>query len=253
LKNKNKIIKNLLKKYCPKFYKINALKIYIIYFFLYNIYMTETENKYLKSKIYKITNTETNNFYIGSTYKDLNFRLTKHKGKYRAYKKGKENHVSVFKLFDSGIDKCIIELIEDFPCETRKELCKREGEHIKNNNCDNCINKNIAGRTQKEYQKDNKETLNKYWKEYRIKNREKVNNYMYKYINNNRDKFNEYQRNYYYKNKDKIKDNINKYIQNNKEKIYNQKKEYYQLNKEKIKQKYKDKKNNIDKNLFVIE
>jgi hypothetical protein len=36
------------------------------------------------------------------------------------------------------------------------ELDKREGEHIRNNNC---INKYIAGRTMKEYYEDNKEKI----------------------------------------------------------------------------------------------
>lgn len=41
-----------------------------------------------------------------------------------------------------------------YPCVSRKDLEKKEGEFIRNMEC---INKNIAGRTKKQYYKENKD------------------------------------------------------------------------------------------------
>jgi hypothetical protein len=43
-----------------------------------------------------------------------------------------------------------IELIECFPCDNKEQLTKKEGEYIRKLDC---VNKNIAGRTYKEYVK----------------------------------------------------------------------------------------------------
>ena len=59
-------------------------------------------------------------------------------------------------FIEYGVENCKIELIEYYKCDTLQELRKREGEHIRNNEC---VNKNIAGRTKKEYNIDNKERV----------------------------------------------------------------------------------------------
>jgi hypothetical protein len=55
-----------------------------------------------------------------------------------------------------------IELIEEYPCDNKIQLNKKEGEHIRNNTC---LNRCIPGRTKKErekkYRENNKEHLNK--------------------------------------------------------------------------------------------
>ena len=63
-----------------------------------------------------------------------------------------------------------IELIEDFPCNSKKELNRREGQHIRNNDC---VNKNIAGRTKKEWNLDNKDETNRKRREYRAAKKSK--------------------------------------------------------------------------------
>jgi len=50
-----------------------------------------------------------------------------------------------------------IELIEAYPCNNKEELCKREGEVMRAT--ENTVNKQLAGRTQKQYNKDNKEAI----------------------------------------------------------------------------------------------
>jgi len=171
---------------------------------------------YSQGKIYMLTSQQTPEVYIGSTKETLEERLDIHKNHYKLWLKGKYNYVTSFEIIQ--YDDCEIHLIEDYPCETRKELEKKEGEYQR---MMDCVNKHIAGRTKKEYDEDNKEKKKEYMKEYysnpEIKEKKK------EYYENNKEKKKEY----YQDNKEKIKE----YYKNNKEKI----KEYYENNKEKIK------------------
>ena len=122
---------------------------------------------YQNAQIYKLWSPSKNLVYYGSTTQLLTHRLSKHLYNY----KNKTNIASELVL------KCPdyrIELIEHYPCNNRKELCKKEGEYIKTNDC---VNKHIAGRTMKEYYKDN---IEKY-KEYNIKNKERIKQYYKEY------------------------------------------------------------------------
>jgi len=105
---------------------------------------------YQNSKIYKITDNKNNECYIGSTTKSLAERLAHHR---YAYKNGNGNLMS-FGLFNKyGLENCKINLLMNYPCHNRKDLEKKEGEFIRNIDC---INKYIAGRTKKQYYKENK-------------------------------------------------------------------------------------------------
>jgi len=150
---------------------------------------------YQKSKIYKLYSVSNEELvYYGSTIQKLSQRLGEHVNNYKYNKSIKSKLV-----LDAGDYK--IELIENYPCNNKQELEKREGYYIKNNVC---VNKRIEGRTQKEYNEDNKEHLAEQFKEY---------------YQNNKKKITEYNKNYYQNNKDKIKDNTSKYSQDNKEKL----------------------------------
>lgn len=113
---------------------------------------------YSKSKIYKITDKGYNECYYGSTIQPLSKRIGKHRSDYKRYKEGKQNNsLTSFILFDKyGLENCKIELVEEVECKTKEELHQREGFYIKNNEC---VNKVIAGRTWKEYYKDNRHCL----------------------------------------------------------------------------------------------
>ena len=82
--------------------------------------------------------------------------FTNIKKKYYQYTKGKADcNRRVNIIFDKyGIENCKIELIQDFPCQSRNELLKQEGEHIRNNDC---VNKIVSGRTNQEWREDNYE------------------------------------------------------------------------------------------------
>lgn len=120
----------------------------------------EKPNKYLNGLIYKIVCDD--KCYIGSTIQSLALRKAIHKYHYKT-KFG--SGTSAYKLFDLGIDDCKWEVIEKFPCETRKELETREGHYIKLFK-DNCVNKNISGRSSKQYNLDNKDIIHKKNKTY---------------------------------------------------------------------------------------
>ncbi len=64
-----------------------------------------------------------------------------------------------------------IELYEKYPCNDKAELCKREGEIIRQIGT---LNKCIAGRTKKEYIQDNVDKVKEYQKTYREVNAEKL-------------------------------------------------------------------------------
>jgi hypothetical protein len=114
-------------------------------------------SKYQKGKIYKLVNDEMpDKIYFGSTINDLNIRLSQHKSK--------SNKSTSKILFEKGNVKII--LVEEYPCENRKQLEKKERNYIENNEC---INKNIPTRTLKEYNEDNKEKIKERIKKYNEK------------------------------------------------------------------------------------
>jgi hypothetical protein len=115
---------------------------------------------YQQGKIYKITcGDET---YYGSTATTLRERMRLHKKEFKKWKKGVCSNCRSYTLFDKyGFENCPIELVEDYPCETKKELLIREDLYIKNKEC---INERAAYRTEEEvkeqkwqYHEDHKE------------------------------------------------------------------------------------------------
>jgi len=124
---------------------------------------------YKKGKIYAIKSDETEDVYIGSTCSTLKKRMSSHKADYKRKLKGgnfrSTNSDKILKYADA-----YIELIEECPCETKRELLDREGEIIKNT--PNCVNTQIQGRTMAQYRIDNAEKLKQQEKEYREKNKD---------------------------------------------------------------------------------
>ena len=186
---------------------------------------------YSKGKIYTIRFiNDSNIIYIGSTCQPLAKRFGGHKRDLRC---------SLYKyiqdVYYNDWSKCYIELYEDFKADNKEHLNKREGEIIRdfmNNDRYIVINRCIAGRTDKEYKKDNKEKIKQYYET----NKEDILNNAKKYYETNKDKKKEYRqankdkiKQYYEANKDKIKE----YEQNNKDKRNKKKRERYEANKAK--------------------
>ena len=130
---------------------------------------------YQKAKIYRIINDNMpGKVYYGSTCQKLGARMASHR------RDAITQNNSSKELFQTG--KPIIVLIENFPCNSKEELHKRERFYIENNSC---VNKEIPGRTGAEYYQDNKEKFRKYYQEYRENNKEKMKEMNKKYQRDN--------------------------------------------------------------------
>ena len=80
-------------------------------------------------KIYKLVDNTNGNFYIGSTeYKDLNDRLKKHKQRYRDFITAHNTYISSLEIINNN--DYYIELLENYPCNSKFELRKKEQEYI---------------------------------------------------------------------------------------------------------------------------
>ena len=105
-------------------------------------------NCYGRGKIYKITSKNTDKIYIGSTTeKYLSNRIANHRTKFRQYMEGSDHYRYSFEVIRMGKDN--IELIEDFPSDTKEQLHCRERYHIEKNK-EIVVNKYIPTRTAKE-------------------------------------------------------------------------------------------------------
>ena len=160
---------------------------------------------YSKSVIYRIVLENDSRVYIGSTTNSLCRRMTGHRDTFKRWIDGRWSYCSSYELFMDGIPR--IELVEEFPCNSRAELHKREGEIIRATA--NCVNKLFSGRPYKEwyaanrerlaekqrmYRDTNSEEIAKRQKEYREANLEKLREYSRQYAAANREKKREYDR-----------------------------------------------------------
>ena len=156
---------------------------------------------YSKGKIYQIVSPDDLK-YIGSTVQELHNRFIRHKSCYNQWKKGKYHYFTCFDMFEKhGPENCKIELIEDFPCKSKKELEVREGQIIKERNC---VNKVVAGRDSSEWLSENKERLTQYWKDYYQLNRERYLERNKKHIAENKEYNRERCRAYREKNRERL-------------------------------------------------
>lgn len=122
---------------------------------------------YSKSKIYKLTCDDPGLIYYGSTTKNyLSDRLGQHNWDYR-----NNNIKSAKPLYEKGGVK--IELIENYPCETKEELREREDYYIKNNQCVNKWGAVADPDYKKKWSENNKE----YFKNRYEKKKEEIKKY----------------------------------------------------------------------------
>ena len=167
---------------------------------------------YENSVIYKLVHKndqDNENIYIGST---TNFRGRKFKHRNNCNnEKSYEYNFNVYQFIreNGGWDEWEMIGIENYPCESKRELEIRERFHIET--LKSKLNRVIPTRTHKEYREDNKDLI-------AVKKRI--------YYDENIDKKKEY---------DKI------YREENKEKKKQQQKQYRQDNLQKIKDKYNEK------------
>ena len=126
-------------------------------------------------KIYLIKCKINNLLYIGSTIRQLDVRMKQHMRdmykytNFKLYKAMQEFEPNNFNIY----------LLEEFEYIDVKELRRREGKYIKI--IRPLLNTYIAGRTLKEYNEDNKESLKLYrklyYRKYRETHKEKLRKY----------------------------------------------------------------------------
>jgi len=149
---------------------------------------------YQNGKIYSIRTYQNDDIYIGSTTETLSARIGSHRTTYKRWLRGtRKYNITSFEILK--YDDCYIELLEKYPCNSKEELTKREGELIRKMKC---VNKRIEGRTKKEWYEDNKDMImlrSKKWRE------------------NNKEKARETYRKYYSKNKNMIREKQDKRIE----------------------------------------
>jgi hypothetical protein len=181
-------------------------------------------NKYENAKIYKITSIHSDLVYIGSTIQKLSSRKSGHMVSYKRWLNNGINYTSSYELIKLGdIDIC---LIEEFPCENKEQLHKRERYYIENTN--KCINIKNPYFNIKEYREKHKEKAKEYMKDYYLNNKDKRQ----EYLNKKKDVLFENRKKYKEDNKDKIKEEQHKYYIENKEKKKEYNKQYYEKKKQ---------------------
>ena len=177
-----------------------------------------------------------NDVYYGSTTDFVN-RIRQHKYDYNEYKITQFKYFSYFILYDKyGIDNCITEIIEEYPCNTKEELLLCERYYIEKYPCINVQIPITTNDEKKEYQieyynKHNREILQKK-KEYYVENIEKINKYKEENKEIIKEKDKTRQAEYRKNNPETIAKTKKKYQEKNKDKVTEQRKEYYDNNKQ---------------------
>jgi len=128
---------------------------------------------YKQGELYELRCRKTGRVSVGSTAEGLDVRMSNHLGLYKSWKEGKSKYNCAFDIIDSGDYN--EKVIEQYPCECdvdvctsdecKRRLCRREGEYIRQYRDEYgelCVNKAIAGRTKREWEKDNPDKVKQY-------------------------------------------------------------------------------------------
>jgi hypothetical protein len=176
---------------------------------------------YQNSKIYRII-CDDGHYYYGSTITDLKRRLAGHKCKSKTENSKVYNHINSI-----GWDRVKIELIENFECNSKRDLTKREDYYIFEKKLDPlCLNTMRAFVTQEE--------SNKTRKYYIDKNKEHINKLAKQSRESHIGRQSKYAHTWYEKNKEECIQKSMKYYEQNKENELLKRKQYYQANRTRI-------------------
>jgi hypothetical protein len=166
--------------------------------------MEDVDERYENGVIYMIKHKtdDTKEYYIGST-KDFKTRRRAHK-KVCNNQNSKQSNCKVYKYIreNGSWDEWELLLIYDYPCKNRDELKLEEQRAIKEYK--STLNKELPGRTQKEYNKDNKEKIKQKSKIYNEANKEKIAQKKKEHYEANKEKILQQNKGYRQNNKDKL-------------------------------------------------
>tara|TARA_R110000796_G_scaffold234485_1_gene353306 strand:- start:33 stop:485 length:453 start_codon:yes stop_codon:yes gene_type:complete len=118
---------------------------------------------YANGKIYKIVG-EDGSTYYGSTTTSLKARMGQH-----PYNKETTAHQKIISQMDWEMV-----LVENYPCESKKELEDREGWYIRENPC---VNRQVAGRTSRDWHREHSARDKVLAKKYYQENSEEIRAY----------------------------------------------------------------------------
>jgi hypothetical protein len=164
-------------------------------------------DRYANGKIYKLVSNQTDEVYYGSTCHPLYKRLYFHKSDYKRWIDGKRKwKITSFNIVK--YDDCQIILVREYPCDNKSQLARKERYYIEKYQC---VNKNIPGRTPKQYNEDNKEKVDGYKKKHYKENKAEIDEYKKKYREENKEKMAEYKKKHYKENKERIDEYYKKY------------------------------------------
>ena len=187
--------------------------------------------------IYVIRSHQTEDVYYGSTKQTLSQRMSGHRRNYTAYINGtgtdNRSSIKILQFKDA-----YIELVEEVKYDNKLELYAREGFYIRNNNC---VNKQIAGRTQKEWQATNYEEN---------KEKEKLRNK--KYHDDNKELVKLRRHNYHVENKTLRNEESKIWKEEHKTDFSDYNKKYHEEHKEEINKKRRERRQEIRDNLKEI-
>jgi hypothetical protein len=143
---------------------------------------------YSKAVIYTIRyKLDDSLLYVGSTTQPLYKRWGDHKSNAYNVNCNRYNMILYQKIRETNdIKNWYIELYENSPCNNKEELHKKEGEIQRKLNA--CLNRVIAGRTQKEYREEHKEEIAEMKKKWCINNPDRHREQRRQWFINNPDK-----------------------------------------------------------------
>jgi hypothetical protein len=138
---------------------------------------------YSKGKIYTIRcRTDDTLIYVGSTIQSLAVRWGGHKV---SSKEQRCKNRLIYTTINNNWDDWYIELHSLYPCNSREELCKKEGEIIREIGTLNIV---INGRTYDEWYETYKNTKKEKNTDYYLKNKEQALEQAKEYYQNNKEK-----------------------------------------------------------------
>jgi len=133
-------------------------------------------------KIYIISSGQTNKVYIGSTKQSLEQRFCVHKSHAKAKNKCKS------RVLINNFSDCKIELIEYTTNDLRLQRERFWIEYYG----DRAVNRQIPGRTKKEYYQQHEEQIKEYLKEYKQQHAEEIKDYKKEYYQQHAEEIKDY-------------------------------------------------------------
>jgi len=193
---------------------------------------------YSKGVIYTVkspSNPHINPFY-GSTTKPLYQRKCEHKHAYDNYTIHQIGwYVPSFELFQ--FPDTLIELVEQYPCQSNEQLLTREKEYVLKYECVNNQYRDKSNKSMNQYFESHKNTINKTPKQYRDSHKSEIQQKSKQYRDSHKNEIKQKAKIYRESHKIEIKQKSKKYRESHKSEIQQKSKQYRDSHKNEIKQK----------------